>query len=163
MPGTFLCLSIVAALVGFSYRRLRALRKLARWAAPMLAEPPLRPGPFSESGPSDAPPTDLRVSIADLNEATLELGSQLDQPALVPRSCGKAALSVGVLVALMQAAPLLGSSDVRTWAGPLISLSGGCVGALACSFIGQSAEADARRLREDWNALIRRSNKDVST
>jgi hypothetical protein len=162
MPATVFCLSIVVALVGFSYRHLQALKKLARWAAPLLAEPPRRPGPFNESGPSGTP-MDLRVSVADLNEATLELGSQLDQPAFLPRSCGKAALSVGALVALMQAAPLLGSSDLRTWAGPLISFAGGCVGALACSFIGQSAEADARRLREDWNALIRRSNKDVST
>ena len=157
MPGTLLCLSIVAALVGFSYRRLQALRKLARWAAPLLAEPPRRAEPLSVSEPSDSTRVDLRLSMADLNEATLELGSQLDQPALVPRSCGKAALSVGALVALMQAVPLLGSGDLRVWAGPLISFVGGCVGALACAFIGQSAEVGARRLREDWNALIRRS------
>jgi hypothetical protein len=162
MLGTFLCLSVVAALVSFSYRRLQALRKLARWAEPLLAEPQERPGPLGESDPHSTR-VDLRVSIADLNLATLELGSQLDRPAFVPRSCGKASLSVGALVALMQAAPLLGSGDVRTWAGPLISFAGGCVGTLACSFIGQSAEVEARRLREDWNALIRRSNKDVST
>ena len=161
MAGTFLCLGIVAVLVSFSYRRLQALRNLARWASPLLAEPPRPCEPSSESDPSH--PVDARISIAELNLATIEIGSQLDQPAFVPRSCSKAALSVGVLVALMQAAPLLGSGDLRTWAGPLISFVGGCVGAVLCSFIGQSAEVEARRLREDWNALIRRTNKDVST
>lgn len=152
MFWTISCLVGVILLVAFSYRALAALGELARWAAPYLA----RGGAPAASG-------DARRDMAELNEATIELGSRLDQPAFVPRSCAKAAFSLGALVALMQAIQRLGGAAIGAWAAPLLSFAAGCGGALGCWFIGRMAEDRARRLRDDWNTLIRRSARDVAT
>jgi len=149
---TISCMASVTVLVGFSYRVLSALGELARWAAPYLAR-----------GASSTESRDARRDMAELNEATIELGSRLDQPAFVPRSCAKAAFSLGALVALMQAIQRLGGAAIGAWAAPLLSFAAGCGGALGCWFIGRMAEERARRLRDDWNTLIRRSARDVST
>lgn len=151
MFWTISCMASVIILVGFSYRALAALGELARWAAPYLS----RAG-STASG-------DARREMAELNEATIELGSRLDQPAFVPRSCAKAAFSLGALVALMQAIQRLGGAAIGAWAAPLLSFAAGCGGALGCWFIGRMAEDRARRLRDDWNTLIRRSARDVAT
>lgn len=155
-------LGIVSALLFFSYRRLLEVRRLARWAAPYLA------GSIGRSAePSGARfgahAAEVRAAIADLNEATIELGFRLGEPGFVPRACAKAALFVGATLALMQGARVLNDADARSWAGPVLSLGVGCAGALGCAFIGRSAEVEARRLREDWRALIRRSTQDVPT
>ena len=144
-----LCVSGVVGLLGFSYQRLIALRRCARWAAQYLARP------LASVLPKVTPDT--------LEEATSELRWQLRQPSLVPRGCAKAAFWLGALAALMQAARQLGATDTGDWLAPVICLSSGCAGALGCSLIGRMAEAEARRLRDAWNALIRRSTRDVRT
>jgi len=141
------CLIGVALLLGSSYQRLVALRRCERWAAPYLARP--------RASAELAPPED------GLDEATSELRWQLRQPSLVPRGCAKAAFWLGAAVALLQTARQLGDEDARDWIAPLISLASGCAGALGCSLIGHAAEVEAQRLREAWNALIRRSTRDV--
>jgi len=149
--GSLFCACSTAALTAVSYGRLRDLRRLQIWAAPYLRRMP---------GIADAP--------GELAEATRELGWQLRQPGFVPRACGRAAFSLGALGALLQAAAAQtavqpGSADARTWIAPVISLSSGCAGALGCAAIGRAAELLAARLRGDWNALIRRSTRDVAT
>jgi hypothetical protein len=161
MAWTLLCMSVVAALVIVSYRRLLVIERLARWAAPQLRAREL--GTPHDAG-SETGPTrerELRAKVADLNEATIELGAQLEQPALIPRSCAKACLSLGALVALMQAAEMVGGRS-GGWQSPLVAFGAGGVGGVACSLIGRSAEVAARRLRKDWSTLIRRSTEDVS-
>jgi hypothetical protein len=148
--GSLICACSIAALTAVSYRRLSELRHLQAWAAPYLRRAP---------GTAALP--------GELSEATRELGWQLRQPAFVPRACGKAAFSLGALAALLQAAAAQaagqpGSPDARAWIAPLVSLSTGCAGALGCAAIGRAAELLAERLRGDWNALIRRSTRDVA-
>ena len=145
---TMLCLCGVAALLLFSYRRLASLRRCERWAAPYLDR---------------ARPSALGMPSPELEEATSELRWQLRAPSLVPRGCAKAAFWLGAAVSLMQVARQLGAGDARHWVEPVVSLLSGCMGALGCSLIGRMAEADARRLREAWNTLIRRSTRDVRT
>jgi len=139
----------IVGLLGFSYQRLLALRRCERWAAPYLARPlaSVAPQPTSEG----------------LEEATSELRWQLRQPSLVPRGCAKAAFWLGALAALMQAAKQLGAADARGWIAPVVCLGSGCAGAVGCSLIGRAAEVEAQRLRDAWNALIRRSARDVRT
>lgn len=157
MIWSILCLAGVAALLGFSYRRLLELRRWQQWAAPHLQRP---------ARPADGAGGDLPRAHAtpeELNEATSELRWQLRQPSLVPRSCAKAAFWLGAAVALMQAARQLGSAEAGDWLGPLLSLASGCLGGLGCSLIGRTAEAEAQRLRDAWNTLIRQSTRDVAT
>jgi hypothetical protein len=154
MFWTISCMGSIVVLLGFSYRRLAALAEAGRWAAPFLAH---------GRGAPSAPSGDARRDMAELNEATIEIGSRLEQSGFVPKSCAKASFFLGALVALMQASQRLGGSAIGAWAEPLLSLAAGCGGALGCWFIGRMAEERARRLREDWNALIRRSARDVAT
>ena len=150
------CLVAVAALLAFSYQRLRELRRVQRWAAPHLQRARSGAGAVEPAtGPGHATPEEL-------SEATTELRWQLRQPALVPRGCAKAAFWLGAAVALMQAARQLGQSDARDWLGPFVSLASGCIGGVGCSLIGRTAEAEARHLRDAWNTLIRRSTRDVA-
>ena len=142
-----LCVSGVVGLLGFSYQRLIVLRRCERWAAPYLARP------LASASPQTTPDR--------LEEATSELRWQLRQPSLVPRGCAKAAFWLGALAALMQAAKQLGADDARNWIAPMVCLACGCAGALGCSLIGRMAEVEAQRLRDAWNALIRRSTRDV--
>jgi hypothetical protein len=152
-----LCLAGVAALLGYSYRCLLELRRWQRWATPHLQRPARAAvGVAGVVGDAAATPEEL-------SEATTELRWQLRQPSLVPRSCAKAAFWLGAAVALMQAARQLGEADGRTWLAPLVSLGGGCLGGLGCNVIGRTAEAEAQRLRDAWNGLIRRSTRDVAT
>jgi hypothetical protein len=153
MFWTISCMGSIVVLLVVSYRRLAALAEVGRWAAPYLAH---GRGVSSASG-------DARRDMAELNEATIEIGARLEQPAFVPRSCAKAAFSLGALVALMQASQRLGGSAIEAWTAPLLSLAAGCVGALGCWFIGRMAEERAGHLRDDWNTLIRRSARDVAT
>lgn len=148
-----LCVAGVAALLAYSYRRLLELRRWQRWAAPHLGSDRATAG---AAGRAAATPEEL-------SEATTELRWQLRQPSLVPRSCAKAAFWLGAAVALMQAARQLGEADGRAWLGPVISLGSGCLGAFGCNLIGRTAEAEAQRLRDAWNTLIRRSTRDVAT
>lgn len=156
-----LTISVVSALLAFSYRRLVEVRRLAIWAAPYLARPLGRAQSSEVTSLSQG--EDPRGSIADLNEATIELGFRLGEPGFVPRACAKAALFVGAMLALMQGARLLSGAGERAWSGPLLSLVVGCAGAVGCALIGRLAEAEARRLRDDWRTLIRRSTQDVPT
>jgi hypothetical protein len=149
--GSLVCACCIAALTVVSYRRLLELRRVQVWAAPYL-----RRGPATTLAPGE------------LAEVTRELGWRLRQPAFVPHACGRAAFSVGALAALLQAAVAQGAGqpgnpDARAWIAPLVSLSSGCAGALGCAAIGRAAELLAGRLRGDWNALIRRSTRDVAT
>jgi len=137
------------ALLGFSYQRLVVLQRCERWAAPYLARQRGSAGLDEPEG--------------GLDEATSELRWQLRQPSLVPRGCAKAAFWLGAAAALMQAARQLGDADARDWLAPIVSLASGCAGALGCSLIGRAAEVRALRLRDAWNALIRRSTRDVRT
>jgi hypothetical protein len=132
------------------------VRALWQIAAPHLA--PRAPQPADDD---EAP--GQRALVADLNEVTLEISAGLARAGIVPKSCAKAALSFGALVTLLQAADLVRGEPEPFWAAPALSLAGGCVGALGCLLIGRAAEAEARRLRADWAALIRRSRRDVRT
>jgi hypothetical protein len=152
-------MSLLAALVALglvaeSYRQLRAVRQLRERALADLGRPP--PGA-----------TDTRARVADLNEATIDVRAGLAQAGLVPKSCGRAALCVGALAAILQSLDLVngmqhaGQTESPLFFAPVASLLGGCVGALGCSWIGRAAEAEARRLRGDWAALIERATRDV--
>jgi hypothetical protein len=150
---------IVLGLLAESYRQLRSVRSLWSIAAPHLAQKGER-GVTGEAA-------DPRALVADLNEATIELRAGLAQAGVVPKSCAKAALSVGALAAIVQSAALLElvqrEQQQAVWAAPVLSFVGGCVGAAGCSYIGRAAETEARRLREAWATLIRRSVRDVPT
>jgi hypothetical protein len=146
---------VALGLVNESYRRLRAVRAL--W---QIAEPHLEAG--ARVGAS-APSAPERAWVADLNEATVDIGAGLAGAGGVPKSCAKAALSLGALVALLQSAEFLQGERPALWVAPAASFVGGCVGALGCLFIGRAADAEARRLRATWATLIRRSARDVPT
>jgi hypothetical protein len=152
MGWTLFSLCVVVGLVHESYRRLRAVRALWQIAAPHLARGP-------QTVPDHASPGE-RTRVADLNEATVEIGAGLARAGLVPKSCAKASLSLGALVALLQTADRVREAE-PFWAVPALSFAGGCLGALGCLLIGRTAEAEAQRLRGDWAALIRRSRRDV--
>jgi hypothetical protein len=156
MWWTFFSLCVVSGLVHESHRRLRALRALWRVAAPHLGSR------APQASPSASSAREGRAIVADLNEATIEIGSGIARAGVVPKSCAKAALSIGVLVALLESAQLVRGDPQPLWVAPAISFVGGCVGALGCLIIGRAAEAEARRLRGDWAALIRRSVRDVA-
>jgi hypothetical protein len=155
MWWTAFSLCVVLGLVHESYRRLCAVRALWQIAAPHL-------GRRAPGEPIETPPPEQRARVADLNEATIEIGAGITRAGMVPKSCAKAALSLGALVALLESADLVRGSEQPFWAAPAVSFAGGCVGALGCLLIGRAAEAEARRLREDWARLIRRSFRDVS-
>jgi hypothetical protein len=152
MWWTLLSSCVVLGLVLESRRRLLVVRGLWNVAAPFLEAPRARAQP-SEN--------EQRAHVAELNEATIEIGAGLARAGGVPRRCAKAALSLGAFVALLEAAELLRGDGSRPWLAPVCSFLGGCVGALGCGLIGRAAEAEARRLRADWAALIRRSARDV--
>jgi hypothetical protein len=152
-------LSLLAVCVGLglwgaSYRQLLVLRRLGERAAGELGRPVVVGA-------------DPRARVADLNEATIDMRAGLAQAGLVPRSCAKAALAVGALAAIVQSAELLagmqhaGQTASPVLFAPVASLLGGCVGALGCACVGRAAEAQARRLRDDWARLIERATRDV--
>jgi len=146
MWWTLLALCVLAGLFIESYRRWLAVKQL--WG--VVAR-------FRDGGTPDA------ERIADLNEATVDVGSGLALAGVVPRSCAKASLSIGALAALLQTADLVRGDAQLPWLSPAISFLGGCVGAFGCAVLGRAAEAEARRLRSEWAALIRRSSRDVAS
>ncbi len=154
MWWTFFSFCSALGLVAVSHRQLVALRELQRLAALHLGR-----GPASGE----------RTRVADLNEATIDIGSGLARAGIVPRSCAKAALCGGALAAIVQSAELLGgvpstpAAEPAVWAAPLLSFVAGCVGAAVCSYIGRLAEVQARGLRADWATLIREFVRDVPT
>jgi hypothetical protein len=145
---------VAFGLVAESYRQLCALRLLRQLAAPHLER---RAGGGTGS----------REGVADLNEATIDVRAGLSSAGVVPKGCAKAALSVGALAAILQSADLVSGvqhAAPASWSwGPVASLLGGCVGALGCACLGRAAEAEARRLRDDWATLIQRAARDVAT
>ena len=143
---------VLAGLFVESYRRWRAVKQLGAVVAR-----------FRDGGAA-APDAERRPEqIADLNEATVDVGSGLALAGVVPRSCAKASLSIGALAALVQTADLVSGDAALPWLFPAISFLGGCVGAFGCAVLGRAAEAEARRLRGEWAALIRRSSRDVAS
>jgi hypothetical protein len=148
MWWTLLALCVLAGLLVESYRRWLAVKQL--WGVVER---------FRDRGAA-APDAER---IADLNEATVDVGSGLALAAVVPRSCAKASLSIGALAALIQTADLVRGDAPLQWLSPAISFLGGCVGAFGCAVLGRAAEAEARRLRAEWAALIRRSSRDVAS
>jgi hypothetical protein len=152
MGWTLLSCCAVLGLVLESRRRLLAVRALRHLALPFL-ERRTRPQPASER--------EQRAHVAELNEATIEIGAGLARAGSVPRRCARAALSLGALVALLEAAARVRGDGSQPWLAPVLSLLGGCVGALGCALLGRAAEAEAQRLRADWATLIRRSARDV--
>jgi hypothetical protein len=153
MLWTSICVCCCVTLVGICSWRLLALRSFAREAAPRWCRS-LEPAATAGAERSEA---DARAAIAELNEATLDFQARVDQPAMVPRACAKIAFLLGAWIALMQAMAGMGQVRDQAWLQPLISFLGGCSSALGCSIIGRLAEDEARRLREQWSALIRRS------
>lgn len=154
MLASPICFGVVLVLVGVSYRHARATSHL--WA---LAEPFLEARTRPDVAPS---PGAARAQVAELNEATMEIGAGLARAGVVARACAKAALSVGALGALLDGAALLEGGQTPVSA-PLLSFVGGCGGGLACLWLGRTAEHEARRLRSAWGALIRHSARDVRT
>jgi len=151
-----ICSCLVLALVGVSYRHMLATRRLWELAGPFLAR-------RGERGDEPALSADsARAKVADLNEATIELGSGLARAGVVSRACAKTALSVGALGALLDGAAML-DGGATPLAAPLASFVGGCGGGLCCLWLGRAAEREARRLRSAWSALIRQSARDVRT
>ena len=151
-----ICCCLVLVLVGVSHRHTRATRRLWEVAEPFLAT---RAGRDGEPVP---PSESARARVAELNEATIEIGGGLARAGVVARACAKAALSVGALGALLDGAALL-EGGATSAAAPLLSFVGGCGGALVCLWLGRTAEQEARRLRTAWGALIRHSARDVRT
>jgi hypothetical protein len=154
MAWTIFAVTMAIALVTESYRRLRALRALADRVSAEV-------GAGFDAGPAELRPDQARSRVAELNEASIELRSGLALAGIVPRSCAKAALTIGALSAIVQSAALIGGRDGALYAGPALSFVSGCVGALGCSVLGRAAEERARRLRAEWATLIRRSARDV--
>jgi hypothetical protein len=144
---TWVAAAVSAALLVWSQRRLAALRQVALSA-------PVHARAVAVSGAS--------TSIAELNELTIELRSRLAAPGFVPRRCGRAALATGTLVTLIQVAQNLGALQPASLTAPLLAFAFGCIGMFGCSIIGRAAEAEAARLRQQWNSLIRRSARDVA-
>jgi hypothetical protein len=159
MGWTLFALCVVAGLVLESRRRLLAVRALWAVAGPHLE----RQAASHRRAEVEISGVERSAQVADLNEATQEIGAGLARAGFVPRSCAKASLSFGALVALLQTADLVRADGTPVWVAPAVSFVGGCVGALACLLIGRAAEAEARRLRGDWATLIRRSARDVRT
>lgn len=153
MLWTLLSTLVVISLVAFSYRGLRDLNELSSLAAPFLR----RGAPNTTV---ELAGEDRRHEMAELNEATIEIGSRIERPGFLALRAAQAAFSLGALVALVQSIELLSGSGI--WAAPLASFVGGCGGAVACRIIGRTAERRAQRLREAWSALIRRSARDVA-
>lgn len=145
---------VALSLVAESYRQLRALRALRGRAQLELA----RRG--DDVG-------DPRARVADLNEVTIDVRAGLALAGQVPKSCAKAALSVGALAAIVQSLQLMNGvqhaalAEAPLFFAPIASFLGGCVGALGCAWLGRTAEAEARRLRDDWTTLIQRATRDV--
>jgi hypothetical protein len=152
MWWTLLSSCVVLGLVLESRRRLLAVRALWNVAGPFLD------APWAQPQRSEG---ERRAYVAELNEATLEIGAGLAHAGGLQRRCAKAALSLGVFVALLEAAELVRGDSSWPWLAPAFSFLGGCVGALGCALLGRAAEAEARRLRADWATLIRRSTQDV--
>jgi hypothetical protein len=155
MLWTLFCAVSVVALLGLCYRHLRALRRLRSWAAPYLAHHAGKADRTSGSSPSP-------LRSEELAQATRELGWQLRQPLLLPRACAKVSFFLGAFAALVQAAGQIGNAAAHVWLAAMLAFAAGSGGALGCLFIGRAAEVTATRLREDWNALIRRSARDVA-
>jgi len=154
--ATPICTCLALALVGVSYHHTRATSRLWQVAEPFLAAR-TQPGAEPEISTNVA-----RARVAELNEATIEIGAGLARAGVVARASAKAALSLGALGALLDGAALLegGATPV---AAPLLSFVGGCGAALGCLCLGRMAEREARRLRSAWDALIRQSARDVRT
>lgn len=142
------------ALVGVSYRRLLELRELRRWAAPHLQR-------GAEALQRQLSGEERQREMAELNEATIEIGSKLERPAFLAQSCGRVAFAVGALTALVQSIHVL--QGTGTWAAPFVSFGGGCAAMVGCRMIGRMAEHQAQELREEWSGLIRRFTRDVAT
>ena len=159
MAWTVFSLCVVAGLVLESRRRLLAVRALWAVAAPHLE----RRAPSHRGAELEISGDDRPARVAELNEATIEIGAGLARAGFVPRSCAKASLSFGALVALLQTADWVREDPSSAWVAPAVSFVGGCVGAMSCLLIGRAAEVEARRLRGDWATLIRRSTRDVRT
>jgi hypothetical protein len=156
MVWTIFAVTMAIALVLESYRRLRTLRLLAvRVSAELGARE--QPG----AGATEPGATAARSRVAELNEASIDIRSGLALAGVVPRSCAKAALSIGALSAIVQSAALVGGREGSLFVGPALSFVSGCVGALGCAVLGRAAEELARRLRAEWATLIRRSARDV--
>lgn len=145
MVLTWLVAAVSASLLLWSQRSLAALREVAR-SVPERARA-IGGSPHSH--------------VAELNELTIDLRGPLAAPGFLPRSCGRAALATGTLVALIQAARNLNAPQLSLTA-PLLSFTCGAVAMIACVMIGRAAEVEARGLRQHWNSLIRRSGRDVA-
>ncbi len=159
MWWTLFSLCVVVGLVVESRRRLLAVRALWAIAGPHLE----RRAASHRRAAAEISGEERSAQIADLNEATIEIGAGLARAGFVPRSCAKASLSFGALVALLQTADWVRGAASSVWVAPAVAFAGGCVGALICLLIGRTAEAEARRLRGDWATLIRQSTRDVRT
>lgn len=154
MWWTAACMGIFLALVAFSYRRLVELGELRRWAAPYLQR-------GASALQKQLSADERRREMAELNEATIEIGSRLERPALVAHSCGRIALSLGAFTALVQSIQVLQGTGI--WVAPAVSFGGGCGAMVGCRVIGRMAEQRAHELREEWSGLIRRFARDVAT
>jgi hypothetical protein len=155
MAWTIFAVTMALGLVLESYRRLREVSSLSRRVSEELGAG-LRAGAVGELGSDED-----RARVAELNEASIEIRSGLALAGIVPRSCAKAALSIGALSAIVQSAALLGGREGGFFIAPALSFVSGCVGALGCAVLGRAAEDRARRLRGEWATLIRRSTRDV--
>jgi hypothetical protein len=156
MAWTIFAVTMAIGLVAESYRRLREVSSLSRRVSRELHAGP-RPG----GGTGELGSKEERARVAELNEASIDIRSGLALASIVPRSCAKAALSIGALSAIVQSAALLGGREGELFIAPAVSFVSGCVGALGCTVLGRAAEGRARRLRGEWATLIRRSARDV--
>jgi hypothetical protein len=150
MAWTIFAVTMAIGLVAESYRRLREVSALSQRVCEELGD-----------GAGELRSDDGRARVAELNEASVEIRSGLALAGVVPRSCAKAALSIGALSAIAQSAALVGGREGGFFIAPALSFVSGCVGALGCTVLGRVAEDRARRLRGEWATLIRRSARDV--
>jgi hypothetical protein len=155
----------VAALLLWSLRRVRRLRSQHCELPARCCEVP--------NGPE---------RIAELNEATLDLRELVLEPTRVPRVCGRASLSVGMLAALVELGESLtrqtaaagmqplstppGSMQpwpMQPWSWAIAALLSGVGGAVLCTSLARVAQQEAQRIDAEWKALMRRALTDVAS
>lgn len=145
-----LCVALCLSLVLWCQRRLARLRRAASAIQRRGRALAIQEG------------ADARALVAELNELTLELSSELGAPVFVARRSARAALGLGAFFALLELAATLGRARLSLTA-PLVAFAAGAGAMIACSAIGRVAERDAREAREQWNGLMRRARRDVGS
>jgi hypothetical protein len=97
-------------------------------------------------------------AVAELNELLAEAAQLLEADASGARAAARAALTGGMLFALVELARTLPSGQLSiVWA--LAALASGLVAALVAAALGRLAGSNARELRDAWNTFSRAATR----